>query len=384
MMGRACVRTTRLWKVAVIAVILAALGSVLPGVSQAATNPEDRTKPPFLLAIEGPALSVNLNKTPLAAVMEEFSKRSGIAVFVAPAVAAAEISVQFQQLPIEEGLKRILEGKRYVMLYKEPSLPGDRSGTRSLREILVLGVKAGPEAPLAQSQAAPGPRRALESAEPKMGSLKELLEKARAGRNRPKPGETPTVEELTGQALKDSDPSARLSALDELVGQSEGAIVLPTLLSALRDETEEVRQAALQWLGQAAEAPPLDAYAEVALRDPSADLRREALDLLRAADGSLPLAAMADVALKDSSPEIRSEALDVMVEKLVSGQLPEGSQQVVMASLERGLRDPDAEVREAAEALIEELRNPKEKPKGSDFFKRSASPLHQTPPPTGR
>ena len=90
-------------------------------------------------------------------------------------------------------------------------------------------------------------------------------------------------------------------------------------------------------------------------------MRREALDLLRTADGSLPLAAMAEMAMKDSNPEIRSEALDVMVEKLAAGQLPEGSHQMVMASLERGLRDPDPEVREAAETLIEELETPRKR-----------------------
>jgi hypothetical protein len=384
MMGRACFRTTRLglagesraggqfgqrskWTVGVIAVILAAQGSVFAGVSQAATNPENQAKPSSLLAVEGPSLSVNLSKAPLAAVMEEFSKRSGIAVFVAPSVASAEVSVQFQQVPIEEGLKRILEGKRFVLLYKQAPSAGDRSGTRPLREILVLGVKTGSAAPLAQSQAAPRPEGAsegkvLEGAsegrKPKMDGLQGLLDKAHAGRDPEKPAETPSIEELTGRALEDSDPSARLSALDELASQSEGADLLPTYLSALRDENEEVRQAALQWLSQMTEGPPLDAYAEVALRDPSADLRGEALDLLRAADGSLPLAAMADVALKDSSPELRSEALEVMVEKLVSGQLPADSQPVVRASLERGLRDPDPEVREAAEALIEELKTP--------------------------
>src|SRR5437867_10505958 len=106
MMGTACSRTTcpgfagqtragrplgrrSERRVAVVTVILAALRSLFSAVSQAATNPEAQAKSAFVLAIEKSALTVNLSKAPLAAVMEEFSKRSGIAVFVAPSVAAA-------------------------------------------------------------------------------------------------------------------------------------------------------------------------------------------------------------------------------------------------------------------------------------------------------
>lgn len=116
-------------------------------------------------------------------------------------------------------------------------------------------------------------------------------------------------ETLKTMALTDADPDNRVVAL-WLLGSEEDQPVMPILMQALSDSDPEVRMAALESISEF-DDPPIEALA---------------------------------IALDDPDPEIRFEALSVAAEI---------ENQAVIPLLEKGLNDPDEDVRSLAEGLAD-------------------------------
>jgi hypothetical protein len=69
------------------------------------------------VTIDGGKLSVSLREARLHDVMEAIARQSGIQITFVGQAAQATLTESFSRLPLEDGLRRLLRGKSYVLMY---------------------------------------------------------------------------------------------------------------------------------------------------------------------------------------------------------------------------------------------------------------------------
>ena len=122
----------------------------------------------------------------------------------------------------------------------------------------------------------------------------------------------PSWQAIRQNAIHASEPTQRLSALQELSELGREEEVVPTLIVALRDESPEVRDLALELLEQTEGPLPISPIAAVVQGDPDPDHRIRAMVLLANREEQAA-EAMLRQALNDQDDEIRELALELMV-----------------------------------------------------------------------
>ena len=75
------------------------------------------------LTLEGDAISANLKEIPLRDILEKLAGEKGIWCRGSEAVLSERISVQFKELSLEDGMKRILASKNYSLLFDKEGRP---------------------------------------------------------------------------------------------------------------------------------------------------------------------------------------------------------------------------------------------------------------------
>jgi hypothetical protein len=71
------------------------------------------------VTIDGGKLSVSLREAKLHDVMEAIARQSGIQIICVGQAAQATVTESFSGLPLEDGLRRLLRGKSYMLMYAE-------------------------------------------------------------------------------------------------------------------------------------------------------------------------------------------------------------------------------------------------------------------------
>lgn len=274
----------KLWVISFTGILVLSVGGAFA---------EDRVEchaPTFLLSIRDNALSAKIENAPLGEVLKELARQAHLEVYLRGSSAEEKVSARFDNLPLEEGIKRLLKGKDYTLTY-------DRTMPASSRvaEIRVISNGSGPITKISDEAAS------VPTAKDPTGE-------------RPKSLEEKSIEELVREALQAPDPAARTAALKALVGREEEAKTLPTAVSALRDQDPQVRGAALEVLQGINATTATEPLVEMALKDASPQLRLEALEEL--VGRSEPQAALDYLkqALEDGDPQIRSRAQDLFQE----------------------------------------------------------------------
>ena len=100
-----------------------------------ATNPP-RTA--LVISVQDHFLSVKIHDVPLEEVLRELAQRTHLTVRFHGSVAKKNISVAFENLPLGEGVSRILRDMSYVLTYVEAGSPKGISGLSRLQAIRVL------------------------------------------------------------------------------------------------------------------------------------------------------------------------------------------------------------------------------------------------------
>ena len=130
-------------------------------------GPADRASGTVVLSLQGDRLSATIAQAPLREVLAELARQVPLRVSMSGPVAEERVSLSFRNLPLAEGIERILAGKSYALIYAAaPAAPGSPERTRPERtrivEIVVLPhegppANATPAVPFATERAqAPG------------------------------------------------------------------------------------------------------------------------------------------------------------------------------------------------------------------------------------
>ena len=241
---------------------------------------EATAKEPIVNLGDG-GLTVWVENWPLDWVLDEVSRNARVAIVRAPGVGGKRISEQFRDLPVDEGLRRVLRDYDAFFFYGV-----EKEAHASLRAVWVYPKGRG-------RSFAPVPAEAWAS-----------------------------TGELRGEAIANSDPAGRARAIEALIERS-GNQALDVVLTALQDSDEKVRTSALYGSLESGVGIPPDRLAQLALMDPSPNIRFLALESLardRKARATINVGAIAAQALRDPSPHVRSKAKEILNRPEPSGQ----------------------------------------------------------------
>jgi hypothetical protein len=237
-----------------------------PSPSKAPPSPEKRTEPASAVTFKEGSLSIRVEYRSLDWVLEEVSREAKVAIIRDGGAARRRVQIRFQDLPLDEGLRRILKDQDYFFFYG-----AEGNAPASLTAVWVYPKGEG---------------RGL----------------------RPVPPETwASTRDLEGD-LADADPAVRARAVEALVERKrEGA--REALLEALKDQDEQVRTRALYKAADEDLELPTATLIELALGDSSPDVRFLALEAL--ADRP-EVRTIAEAALNDQSPHVRQRAREIL------------------------------------------------------------------------
>ena len=327
------------------------------------------TQPPenWELFLKDEKLTAHIHGIPLKLVLERFQKTTDIATVISGNIEDRLVKADFENLPLEKGLQKLLKGHQFILTFGNSSSPKGPS----THKIEALHVYPPPAAPELASQNPPV--TALAEATPP--SSRDKLERT----TNPVPshedqGEKPqspepdlanmTEEELKELASQSNDPDLLLEALEELLDRGRVADSLPFLKRSLKNPDPLIRESALDLIASM-ENPPVGLIADVARYDPNPDIRLEALDqfpdvLESVNNPAFTLAALQNIALGDNNVEVRLEAMEILVDHVVDAKSnpTQAPQQVPQLKqiLNQALSDPNNnEIRQETKDLLEEL-----------------------------
>ena len=224
-----------------------------------------------LLSLHDERLSATLRQASVGEVFAELARQTGILVQVEGAAAIETISMEFTNLPFDEGIKRILQGKNYALTYAEET--HDRRGGAKIMAVRVLPTSTEPIPREPVSDVATGPNPRLGTSAVVQGAVI---------------GDRSALASFLS-ATRDADPRARRTAVIALgyLGDESAVEALGQLL--LSDSDTKVRRTATEALAEIGSPQALGALGR-ALKDHDLVVQRNAAEAIVAIDGEQTLA----------------------------------------------------------------------------------------------
>ena len=294
---------------------------------------QQKAKQEMSLVLNKAVLSLNVVNIPLRDLMQELARQQGVQADViiyildAPGMQAPR-TLQFSDLPLEEGLRRLLEGVNYTMIYN--AIPSQ--GKASVRAD-PLGIRV----------LEPGTAQ-LHTDERLTAALFDAL-RSRDARTREKAlwifdyeeslGLVPT-EILAEIAIRDSSPELRYHAMRRLAERAREA-----------DDNSEIMEVLERGFSSASKDPDWQ------FRLASLEIVKEMIEITTSGRQLTDWTGiLADMAVTDLNPEVRARAIEVSGE--IHEIYPSGQGQYLLV-LKSGLRDSSPEVRMAALNTLEDI-----------------------------
>ncbi len=250
------------------------------------------------IVVEDGLINLSVQGVPLDSILQELSSQTGIS-FEMKSDVERDITVKFANLPLVEGLRRILSPDSFVIEYDD----GNGSGSEEIKKIIVYG-----------NSSSPGRR---------IGALPKRSPTGRvAARRVPQrlPQRLPETEpepeqslESYGSLLKDPDPELREEAISDMVDDF-GVASLPYLEKALvSDGNDDVRVAAAGLIGGLEEQRGIAVLAK-GLNDLDEDVRMAVVEALGEI-GGLATMPVLEKASSDNNEDVR-DAAKYLIEEL--------------------------------------------------------------------
>jgi hypothetical protein len=229
------------------------------------TKTSQLKKPAPIVRFQNGKLTVIVKDRSLAWILDSISQRTKIAITTND-LSDPRISIDLQDLPVEQALRLILQGYDSFFYYG-----GEKDGPTSVRAVWVYPN---------------GRAQGVEPVPPeKWASTKEFERR-----------------------VTDPRPGVRAQAVEALI-ERKGPAALPLATGALRDPDAGVRvQALYSGLENDLKLPP-EMLRDLVLQDPSVEVRVLALQNLA---GSSEARDVAQSALYDADPNVRTAAKEVL------------------------------------------------------------------------
>lgn len=232
-------------------------------------------------------LSAKLRNSPLEKVLKEIMLQSGARIWLNDSIDMT-VTVEFQKLPIGEGVRRILKDKNYAFVYAPNEI---REGKLSIinaskskefftkpREEPHKNIPPKPAQPVAKKGKAKKEKPSFESL------VKDALENEDASEREDAIialGESKNkkaIEVISNALSNDPNEDVRLSAIDSLLEIGDKSVVEP-LAMALKDVDPWVRESAVEALGEIGGESAIE-YIRDALTDEDGSVRELAQEIL--------------------------------------------------------------------------------------------------------
>lgn len=249
--------------------------------------------PSMVISLHGDRLTATLRQAPVGVVLAELARQTGIHVHVEGAAAIETVSAEFMNLPLEEGIKRILQGKNYALTYTEET--HDKLGGAKIVAVLVLAASTESISTSPSSEVATG-------SDPRLGTSEGVQGSAIGDRS--------ALASLLS-ATHDADPRVRRTAVKSLgdLGNESAVDALGQLL--INDSDKKVRRAATDALAEIGSPQALRALGR-ALKDQDLVVQRNAAEAIAAIGGEQAQTLLQE-ASRDQNEEIRRVAVEALL-----------------------------------------------------------------------
>ena len=229
-------------------------------------------------------LTAHLTAVPLATVLVLLARQSH-AKLVLRGPAEEPISVSFTDLPLEEGLARLLRGKSFTLIYATSSTTTTNArASDTLTELHLLPA---------------GDGEALNET---------VLLPPDAGMTEADDWDTDPVAALTRKSVMATGPHARQQAVVALGATWRDDAVQPLGQALVEDESSSVREAAVQALGNTWTPEAVEPLGQTLLGDDSAAVRARAAHALGETWNTEAIGPLLDAARNDPDEQVRHEA----------------------------------------------------------------------------
>ena len=247
--------------------------------TEAKTRPSQRAR---LIQFANDHLTVNVKDRSLQELLQEIARQSGL-IIVGYGSSAERITIEFHQLPLEEGLRRILRHQSFAVEYARLTPKESRSTVLRPKRLWILS-KAKNGSPVQTT----------------------LVDNAKAGYSLEDVAtDSPKIE----AALTSDDALDRMDAIEAL-GESGRPEAVEPLSLALKDEDEDVREAAITALANIGGDEAAQALA-IALQDKDTSVREEAVEALGEIGGESVILLL-EQALADEDEYVRETAAELL------------------------------------------------------------------------
>jgi len=309
-----------------------------------AAQPKAAPPTPPTVQVSDGGLSVHAKDVPLVSLLDEVHRQTGVS-FVGAAGLRAPISVEFTERPLPEALGEILKRVNHVLLWTTGSHRSPQVG-----RVVVLASEASAAGTERRGDAANAqkPRSRERANSPALtrlasdsdASARRWALQSVSGRSDPE-----TIRAARG-ALDDPDAQVREQALSALA-YSDGVALRYIEDVLAREKVADVRIAAIRLLGEIKDEGRTEVLARLVQdRDPA--VRIAVIEAMSRQDHPMANDVLRRAA-QDAEPSVRMAALSA-----VAYDVPGES---ARTTVERALKDGDANVRALAEELIDSLRD---------------------------
>lgn len=246
----------------------------------------------LVLSVRGDLLSATIEGVPIEIVLAELARQIQVKVSVAESMTGELITLELDSLPLEHGIKQILQDKDYALRYTDRPASSRGSAGATITEIHVVGARAKP-AQSATSAASVQNRRSrtVDAAGPQVE-------------------DESTIASLIA-AVNSPDPRDRHAAVEALVGVGDDLAV--AMLGQLVMSDVEVRETAAMTLAGMGSSKALGMLGQL-IADGRPDVRRNAAEAISSIGGDQALMLLRG-SLTDSDAGVQvvaAAALDVL------------------------------------------------------------------------
>jgi hypothetical protein len=228
-------------------------------------------------------LSVNLRNSPLEKVLKEIMAQSGARIWLSDSIDSA-VTVEFQNVPIGEGVRRILKDKNYAFVYAPHEIREGKLSIITASKSKEVFTKAKEPPPKKPEQPAPKKAKAKKEKPSFEALAKDAVNNEDAGKREDaisalgESHDKRAVEVIANVLANDPSEDVRLSAIDALleVGAENTVDILST---ALKDKDPWVRESAVEALGEVGNEAAIE-FVKSAISDEDGSVRELAQEIL--------------------------------------------------------------------------------------------------------